>query len=279
MNPGPRYAEHVPGKGRYYTRPSTGEQLISVTTVLDTMNKPALVPWATKVTAAAAWQNLPRMNAASLDQAKVDELTREIRDEIDVVRERASDLGTRVHALAEAHILGRPEPDDPEAAPYVKQYLRFLSEFGVDIERDVEATECTVIHPEHGYAGTLDILVRLFGQLWQVDIKSSATQASTRVYETHPLQQVAYQRAPLILLDDGREIDKPTPDRCAILNLRTGTYSLIPLDTGDEEFAAFLGLLTAARWQHGTWHDSDPRPITPAGDIVPRRIRRKKEAA
>lgn len=55
----PKHA-HATDRGRYYTRPGTGEQLISVTNVLsEAVSKPALVPWAAKMTAEAAWDSSP----------------------------------------------------------------------------------------------------------------------------------------------------------------------------------------------------------------------------
>ena len=47
----PRHAEST-AKGRYYTHPVTGQRLVSVTNAISVgMAKPALVPWAAKVTA------------------------------------------------------------------------------------------------------------------------------------------------------------------------------------------------------------------------------------
>ena len=60
----PKHAQAT-DRGRYYTHPVTGQQLVSVTNVLgQSMAKPALVPWAAKMTAEAAWDALPRMVAA-----------------------------------------------------------------------------------------------------------------------------------------------------------------------------------------------------------------------
>lgn len=299
MNEHPTHARHVPGKGRYYLRPSTGEQLVSVTTVLDVAAKPALVPWAAKAVANYAWELLPRMVAASLDDTAMTEITREMKDRPEVVRERASNLGTRIHHLAEAHLTGRPEPDDDEAAPYVAQYLRFLADFGVDIERDVEAAECTLLNTREGYAGTCDLYVRLpiTGRLagnrpaptakgervlFLVDLKSSATQPASRLYESHPLQLEAYRRCDLVLLDDGTEI--PTPKGIlgtAVLNLRVDDYALIPLPADDAVWSAFRGYLAAAKWLHGPWrdHHTDYKPVGPDGKPKPRRTRAAKGAA
>ena len=122
-------------QGRYYTHPVTGELLISVTNVLsEAMAKPAPVPWAAKASNDAAWSALPRMVAAILRpldckptsrelsqmRAEGDDwtpcgrcmpcLTREIKGAHKLIAERASDLGTRIHAHADAHITGASLP-------------------------------------------------------------------------------------------------------------------------------------------------------------------------
>jgi len=153
----PKRAIDTGDTGRYYTHPETGELLISVTNVLsEAMAKPALVPWAAKASNDAAWDALPRMVAAlrrpkdckpsareiSQMRAVGDDwtpcgrcmpcLTREVKGAHKLIAEKASDLGTRIHAHADAHITGASLPHDEEVETYLGQYLRFLDDFGVD---------------------------------------------------------------------------------------------------------------------------------------------------
>lgn len=308
----PRHAEST-ALGRYYTHPITAEALISVTNVLSVgCAKPALVPWAAKVVAEKSWDLLPRMVAAMLAKEcgagpRRDEacngcrdcLTREIKGEVTVARDKASDLGSRVHHLAEAHVLGTTvaeEDGDDIARLYLGQYLKFLDHWGVDLTTDVEAVEVTVANPRLGYAGTLDLIVRLPldgylpGQgvkplkdgeksLWLVDLKTSETRAATSVYGEYALQLAALRHASEVWLpDDTTERMVPSIRGAAVLNLRRNTFELIPLPTGKAEFDAFCGSLALAKWMHSTGHDingGDYRPITLSGASKPKRTTRK----
>ena len=305
----PKHARDT-DQGRYYTHPVTGEQLVSVTNALgEAMSKPALVPWAAKCTAEAAWRTLPRMVAAMRRTTDCRPtrpgpeweqcgrcwhcLNREIKGEHKVVAERASNLGTRIHDLADAHLAGRPMPDDQEAAPYLAQYEQFLADFGVDLIRDVVASELTVADPGRGYAGTLDIILKLplmyvdgrtspadTRQAWLVDIKTSQTKPATAMYDERPLQLVALRSAREMWLPDGTVAPMVRGIAgTAVLNLRTTAYAFIPCPSGLKERKAWDAVLTTAHWRHsrpleGTGPvDATGRPITV------RAKRTKKEAA
>lgn len=308
----PRHAEAT-ALGRYYTHPVTAEALISVTNVLSVgCAKPALVPWAAKIVAEKSWDLLPRMVGAlrardcgagpkrdlACHRCR-DCLTRELKGEVTVARDKASDLGSRVHALAEAHVLGTTiarEDGDEIAEQYLGQYLKFLETFGVDLTTDVEAVEVTVANPRLGYAGTLDLIVRLAldgylpGQpvkplkggeksLWLVDLKSSETRPATSVYGEYALQLAGLRHATEVWLpDDTTTRMVPSIRGAAVLNLRRNAFELIPLPTGKAEFDAFSGSLALAKWMHTVGHDingGEYRPITTSGATKPKRTTRK----
>lgn len=309
-------------QGRYYTHPVTGELLISVTNVLsEAMAKPALVPWAAKASNDAAWSALPRMVAAMLRpldckptsrelsqiRAEGDDwtpcgrcmpcLTREIKGAHKLIAERASDLGTRIHAHADAHITGASLPHDEEVETYLGQYLRFLDDFGVDIERDVFAAELSVADPGAGYAGTLDLLIylpiegHLTGEpirpakggersLYLVDLKTSATKPVDVVYDEYALQLTALRAAKEMWMPDDTVRRMVPVKGCAVLNLRTHDYALIPLPALLPERRAWSGALSVAKWRHGK-PVADARPIAPNGASIPKSTARRgaKKAA
>ena len=116
----PRHAEAT-AKGRYYSHPQTGEQLISVTNVLSvSCAKPALVPWAAKIAAEWAIEHLPSL--VKMSRTDPDQATKNIKAQVTVARDKAADLGSAVHAAAERHALGQP-PIDDEYAEQVKPFL------------------------------------------------------------------------------------------------------------------------------------------------------------
>lgn len=309
----PRHAEAT-ALGRYYHHPATGEALISVTNVLSVgCAKPALVPWAAKIAAEKAWDVLPRMVSAFLVKdcgagARRDEacgrcrdcLTREVKGEVTVARDKAADLGSRIHHLAEAHVLCVEvayEDGDEIAAPFVEQYVKFLADFEVDIAKDVESAELTVAYPSLGYAGTLDLLVWLplafLGgkvvpspdgkkHLWLVDLKTSTTRPATSVYGEYALQLAALRHAREVWLpNDAVEPMVKGIVGSAVLNLRARTYELVPVPSGTAEFAAFKGSLALARWMHTTGADitkGEFRPVDPSGRVKPKRSTSRKAA-
>lgn len=295
----PRHAEST-ALGRYYTRPGTGEQLISVTNVLSvSCAKPALVPWAAKVCAEWSIEHLGRLFKTA--RISPDDAIREIKAQVTVARDHAADLGSAVHHAAERKALG-VEPlftgeyaeYEQAAMPFVEQLLQFWADFGIDVEQHIEATEMTVAHPALGYAGTLDVLMWLpleqdhdgkvhatadgERRLWLIDYKSSATRAATSVYGEYALQLAGLRWATEMWLpnDTVEEFKLPIAGT-AVLNLRAKKYELVPLPTWKAEKEAFLACLTHAKWAHTTGHDitrGEYRPVTPAGRAKPKRTRK-----
>ena len=298
----PRQAEAT-AKGRYYVRPGDdAASLISVTNVLSVgCAKPALVPWAAKIAAEYAIEHQGELMVRS--RTDRDGAIKDIKTQVTVARDKAADLGSRIHALAEAHALGTtlaPEDGDDTAEKYVAQYRRFLDDFDIDLEQHVEATELTVANPALGYAGTLDLMLWLpldgflAGQavsrvddtersLWIVDLKTSATRAATSVYGEYALQLTALRRCTEMWLPDGTVTAFPGQQikGAAVLNLRQRTYELIPLPSGTEEWRAFQGCLALAKWMHTAGHDingGEYRPVGPSGRTKPKRTTTRKAA-
>lgn len=288
----PKHA-HDTTRGRYYQHPVTGDQLVSVTNVLGTcVAKQALVPWAAKVAAEYAIDNLPTI-VRRLRTDDPEQVRKAISSQVTVARDKAADLGTRVHAHAEAHILGTRVPDeDPEVEPYVGQYLQFINDWGIDIERDVEATEITVADPTKGYAGTADLRVRLpldgfaDGKVnhtgddrhpWLVDFKSSATRPRGSGYPEYVLQLAALRYAKELWLPDDTVQRLQPVAGAAVLNLRTNSYALIPVDAGPPAHRAFCALLEGAKWLHG--RDKFEAVVEAPGITKPARKRATRKAA
>lgn len=272
----PTHAQNVPGKGRWYIHPNTGEMWPSVTNVLDvSVSKPALVPWASKAVAEKAVKELPRLVASMLVKdckpKKVENecgkcrhcLIKELKREPGFVKDTAADLGTRIHDWAESHVLNKPQVIDPEVEPFGKQLLRFFDDFGVDMEKDIVASEATVVNRKVGYAGTGDLWVRLRCKGWArkrlclIDYKSSSTRPVLSAYAENAEQLAALVNAETILLDNGEEIEAPQGIKDVfVLALRKDGYALIPmpLDASiDDAFTAFKGALANAEWLHSQY--------------------------
>ncbi|MDP4510302.1 hypothetical protein [Nonomuraea turcica] len=213
--------------GRYYDDPAhPGRLLVSVTNVLNQLAIDALPPAAAKVTAEWFAENLPAAIRAAADPDELTEFVRQAKATYKQEWEKRRELGSRIHRQAHAiNLGGAPIAPDPDAEPFVGSYRQWLADFGIDIDRDVAAAECTMLHREFGYAGTSDLWVWLRfdaptsplvpryrphkvpadplptpSGLWLVDIKTSLKHPASTVWEDYPLQLAALRRAPVALV-------------------------------------------------------------------------------
>lgn len=295
----PLHARDIRGRGRYYgacsdTCPFGDALLISVTNAQGVINKPALPPSAAKITAAAAWELLPAMVATSrqtengpngCDRKRVADrcgtcrfcVTSAIKAAYRQEWEAKAELGTRIHAHAHAHVLGGAIAYDEEVEPFLDQYLRFLEEWRIDLDKHVEAAETTIVDRGNGYAGTGDIWLQLptgprgRRQLYLVDIKTSLTKPADTVYTDQVLQLAGLRYAPKAILPDDTEVDVPAFAGAALLNLRQDSYALIPLPADQTAHAAFVNAVGLQTFLH----DQDVKawqpltvPVQPAPKAV-----------
>jgi hypothetical protein len=132
----------------------------SVTTILGIKDKPALVGWAKRETAACAVRNLPmlsRMAETGGPTAAIDWLRRIP----DYRRDSAADLGTRMHAAAEALARGEDLSVELDVLPYVDAYVQqFLRVF----EPRFLEVETTVCSTRYEYGGTADAFAEIDGE-------------------------------------------------------------------------------------------------------------------
>ncbi|WP_431980060.1 hypothetical protein [Streptomyces qinglanensis] len=262
----PKHAKAT-ARGRYYSDPAGGPDLISVTNALDSIHKPALVPWSAGLVA----DHLLAAPIATACRARTEPtaLRRELVALPSGVSDRAKDLGTRVHHRAHAIVIGAPYPADPEVEPYAIQLAKFFRLWRVDFDRHIEAVETTVLHRKRGYAGTGDVWLWLptgrrgRWQLWLIDYKTSAKKPASTVYDEQPLQLAALRHAPEWLLPDDTSEPAPRVHRTGLLNLRPRSHRLIEVPSGRKQFRGFLGAMQTARYLHSAPAPSSLPTILP----------------
>lgn len=179
------YTGPVEPDGKFYTHPATGRQYVRVSTILDMADKPALVPWAAGLAATTAFEELPRVVAASRTRAcghtytKCDHdwqvrcddcacgdckecVRKALTNRHWVEKQRRADEGTRVHALIKDWVLsGGIMPDHTDdLAPYVAQFRQFVADYGLTPD-SWEMAESTILNHTDGWGGTLDGQVRI----------------------------------------------------------------------------------------------------------------------
>lgn len=217
--------------------------LPSVTTLIGILDKSGpLVGWAKRETAACAVRNLDMLNSmvASGGKAAAQEWLSKIPD---FQRDEAADLGSRVHALAEAEIRGDPIQPTGLEVPFVRQWRSFMD----DVQPQILYSEAMVANVTEGFAGTFDLGVLLDGQPTLLDIKTGKS-----IYPEVGLQLAGYD-----LMEFTAKPDDPTPvplpkwTRYGVVHLQPDGWRLVPYMITDADRQAFRD---AARLWH--WNKS-----------------------
>lgn len=234
----------------------------SVTTVLNVIDKPALVAWAKRETAECAvrnWELLDGMRTVGGDRMMVEWL----KGIPDYQRDTAANRGSRVHAAADALVRGVPIDLPPEEMPFLDAYRRFLADYDVRIV----AAELMVFGgflAGRPYGGTLDLIADLTNPLepeplepaqerWLIDLKTSSG-----TYRETALQLAPYGMAEFgVVPGRGDRYTIPAVDRYGVLHIRPelypdeGGYRLIPYDVNADTLAAFYAAYDLRRWLSG----------------------------
>jgi hypothetical protein len=228
----------------------------SVTTILGIKDKPALVGWAKRETAACAVRNLEmlaRMVQSGGAQAAVDWLKRIP----DYQRDASADLGTQVHAAAEAIARGGPVAISDEVQPFVAAYRRdFLEVF----RPRFLAVEAMVCSQRYEYGGTADAFAEIDGEIWLLDYKSGAG-----VYPDTALQLAGLARAQFIgRPGDQTQYPVPAATRFGVLHILPEGARLLPVVVDRATVAAFLDARRLFEWDRGAAKTVIGEPIAHA---------------
>jgi hypothetical protein len=248
--------------GRFYVWQR--DRYLSVTTIINGgIPKPVLVNWAKKFTAEYAVEHLPQLNAlakgtAADRQGAIDWLKNAaFRD-----RDAKANLGSIIHDIAEAHVIGRPYPKPTdEQQPYVDTFIGFLADF----RPRFIAVEMPVFNRQYRYGGTLDSIfdipielvdIEKLQGLWgptpdDRDYFRILTDWKTGASGPWPevgLQNTAYRRAEFVGQPNDREAPMPEVDGAAVLKIRPEGYEFYPVRSDQVVFDAFLYAREVVRW-------------------------------
>ncbi len=122
-------------------------------------------------------------------------------DEAEAVKQAAGEKGSRVHRAISDILMGKEvkidaqyadndgnEPKELSSQEYeaIMSFANWLNE----IQPEVMAVDYTLVNEKDNYAGTIDMKLKIGGEVWIVDIKTSKD-----VYPSHELQVSAYMAA------------------------------------------------------------------------------------
>lgn len=237
---------------RWYRNNNTGTEVPGVSAIVDMMPKKALTPWAAKLAAEYAVDNINEVNGLLSEKDGRVKAIDKIKNASSRFASHAAQEGTAVHHYAETVAIAVKENTKPKAdrmppgiMPYLKNYVRFLKEF------DVEPVmlETVVWNETIGYAGRIDMACRLrtiSNDLVIVDTKSGAS----GVWDSVSLQQTAYRYAES-WWDEENDKFLPMPEIAGAyaLWLRPEGYALIPVDTTLSELEQLQRLRGSLEWK------------------------------
>jgi hypothetical protein len=113
----------------------------------------------------------------------------------DIIAQKAAGEGTQVHNAVEAFLNGEEINwiDEYGNAKYNLDVWRMIlkfADFWNTHKPELIATEYHLFSDEHEYAGTADLVVRLFDNIWLLDLKTSNS-----LHTSYDLQLAAYAQA------------------------------------------------------------------------------------
>lgn len=148
--------------------------MVSVTTVLDVLAKPALISWAEDFGARGAIA-AQRMGEIP-DDLPLDEVIERVRFlalGADAQKKRAAQRGLDVHDALEEWTKTGHLPAVTDLAVEQRPYLEGLDAALADLNPEPIAAEQIVCHPALGYAGRYDLRCRIDGKDTLLDLKTS----------------------------------------------------------------------------------------------------------
>jgi hypothetical protein len=221
--------------------------LPSVTKVVGILEKPGLVPAASRMLAQYATtqtEDVLRLVQAVGTIEATKKLAHMPRAEWDL----KADLGSRVHTLAEHILRGREVEPRPDEAPYIEGLRRFL-----DAAKPIPLAleEMIAFEDEVGiaYAGTFDAVLQMSSGRWLIDFKTGK-----EIHDEIALQLAGYAYASFIGRPGTTErYAMPEVDRYAVVHLHPALldgYSFVPYEVGRVEWHSFMALLEVWEWIH-----------------------------
>jgi len=181
----PQYQNTVVKSGRSWYDVD-GVRHTRVTTALNVISKPALVPWAIRETTNKMRAVMEASVNTTIDPVWIEEALKAAKEYPNEARDSAAAKGTAIHeAIYNWETMGE-RPSDPVENQAVQAY----DEWRTQVPMEVVASELTVWSPSDQYAGTIDQVCRNSAGHWSViDFKTGGA------YPEAALQVAAYSNA------------------------------------------------------------------------------------
>lgn len=233
---------HDSAFGRFYQPPDTDLQLPSVTHILSCLGKPALIQWAAKVERESVKEAAADLYADLRDCKPMDRMVylSTLDNRLTKVKAhqralaKAAEIGTQVHARVEWELrkmMGQITGPEPPLTPEGALAFTHFQNWAASVKLEPVFMEFTAWSLRHKYAGTLDLLARVNGELTVIDFKTSSA-----IYPEMFLQVAAYILAV-------HEMGQGSPDAGMIVRLPKNaldTFEAVAVPNWADRFEEFL---------------------------------------
>lgn len=235
-----------------------GPAMPGVTSVIANIDKSGpLIGWAKGVTADVALANVDRL-AEMVKSDGVAPTKAWLTAHATAEKDRAGELGTRLHIAAERIARGQPHGLEDEFLPWLQGYQRFLSEW----QPNFRSLERYCANLKVGYGGTFDFIAMIGGKWTLGDLKTGRN-----IYTEGRVQLTALGHAEFIgLPGDPKKYPMPKIAQYVVLHVRPESYAkgyqLYRINVDDADWQTFLGALQVHRWKEAQPSKGEPmQPI------------------
>ena len=220
-----------------------GERVPGVTTIINGgLPKPALIEWAARCSADLVlneWDDLLDMTPSARHKAVLGARWN--------VNRAATARGHEIHAVGAALASGHDvEVPDHIIGP-AESYAKWLDANAVA----AMYVETPCASRQWHYAGTFDLIARVAGEVWLLDIKSGAN-----LYPEMALQLAAYRACDIIVPEGEDETPMPYVERVGIAHVLPDAVELHPVDAGEQTLRTFLYVKQVHEWLAASKDDS-----------------------
>lgn len=162
------------------------EVVVSVTTALGVLSKPALIYWSANMAAEYVKENIKP--GVAMDEMDIERLYEGARRAHTKKKTDAGSLGSFVHNWVEDYINGKnpPQPINEQMLGATERFLDWQKKHDVEFL----LAEQPIYSRRHNYAGITDFICKIDGKMWIGDLKTS-----NGIYDTYYSQASAYLQA------------------------------------------------------------------------------------
>jgi hypothetical protein len=225
-----------------------GKRKPSVTTILNVINKPALIPWAVRTTVDFIGQHLDELRD-SLTIAEANSIFQQARKAADAQKREAGDIGTQVHEAIRSFFRGIEYDITKLPVQGAKAYSAFLDWIN-EHDFKCDQTEIKLYHPEYDYCGTADAIGIMDGERVLIDWKTGSG-----IYPEASMQAAAYCKA--LYIEAWDEMPAIEYNKAYIIRFpqKKGGFDpdrdikILDREQIEEAFEVFLCALKIYRWQ------------------------------